>query len=256
MSIFSKYNIDITGLKGKVQYYYRRGMVFVCSHSKNSINYCKNLYNQYSQTGLPETITPNHWDVIFQQFSQDIHEIREIFFNKTIDTIESCCSDHVNIVNRELGGKAEIVIIAYQIIHVQNHLARYIEESELEEFKEHLVEYITGSNYRKCMDFIEGYKKLGTTMSEKKAYFFSIDVAKYILGFSNDSIPSSFPCLSSYISNGLSKDVSERLSVTECALLIASFVPKLTGATVMALAFSFNDQEYAEEIENQIETLI
>ncbi|MBN1292957.1 MAG: hypothetical protein JXB48_14040 [Candidatus Latescibacteria bacterium] len=256
MKLFSKYDIDLTEVKNKAKQYYLICLNYARTILKICIDYCTMMYNKYNKSEYPVTITPNHWDEKLQCFSKDIREIRELFFNKSIDTIQNCCSDHITIINSTIGGKAETVTIAYQLMHIFNHLSRYVDDSEIEEFKKDLIEYVAGPDYERCMDFTEGYKKLGDTMPEKKAYFFSIDIAKYILGHSNDSLPSSFPCLSSYISYGLSKNVSERLSVTECALLIASLVPKLTGATVIALSLCFGDEEYAKEIEIQIETLI
>ena len=193
-------------------------------------------------------------DEKIEQFTRNIKNIRELFFNNCVETVLNCSSYDIEIINRKIGGKAEIVITVLQLIHISNLLPRYIEPSEEKEFNDLLMELTCRRRYKKCHDFVESYKQLEKSISNKKVFFISVDIAKYLYGHSNNQVPSSFPCLTSYISNGLSAQIVDRLSITESALLIAPIIPKLTDATTIALANFFNDKEYAREIESQLES--
>jgi len=193
-------------------------------------------------------------DEKIEQFARNIINIREIFFNNCVETISNCSSYDIEIINRKIGGKAEIVITVLQLIHISDLLPRYIEPSEEKEFNYQLMEMTCRRYYKKCHDFVESYKQLERSISNKKIFFISVDIAKYLYGHSNNQVPSSFPCLTSYISNGLSAQIVDRLSITESALLIAPIIQKLTDATTIALAHFFNDEEYTREIESQLES--
>ncbi len=189
-----------------------------------------------------------------EQFARNIKDIGELFFNNCVETVSVCSSYDIELINRKIGGKAELVISVFQLILISELLPRYIKPSEEKEFNDLLMELTCRRHYKKCYDFLESYKQLEKSISNKKAFFISVDIAKYLYGYSNNEVPSSFPCLTSYISNGLSTQIVDRLSITESALLIAPIIPKITDATTIALAHFFEDEEFAREIESQLES--
>ena len=195
-------------------------------------------------------------DEKIEQFARNIKNIREIFFNNCVDTVSNCSSYDIEITNRKIGGKAEIVISVLQLILIGDLLPRYIESSEEKNFNNLLMELTCRRHYKKCFDFVESYKQLEKSISNKKIFFISVDIAKYLYGLSNNQVPSSFPCLTSYISNGLSTRIADRLSITESALLIAPVIQKLTDTTAIALANFFDDEDFARKIKSQTDSLL
>lgn len=201
-----------------------------------------------------KTVSTGPADEKIELFAQNIKDIRELFFNNCLEIVSDCSSYDIELTNRKIGGKAELVISVFQLILISELLPRYIEPSEEKDFNELLMELTCRRHYRKCHDFVESYKQLEKSISNKKIFFISVDIAKYLYGHSSTEVPSSFPCLTSYISNGLSTQIVDRLSITESALLIASIIPKITDATTLALAHFFDDEESAREIESQLES--
>ena len=202
-----------------------------------------------------KTVSIGSADEKIELFAQNIKDIRELFFNHCVETVSDCSSYDIKLINRKIGGKAELVITVFQLILVSELLPRYIEPSEEKDFNELLMKISCRKHYQKCHEFVESYKQLEKSISNKKVFFVSVDIAKYLYGHSNNEVPSSFPCLTSYISNGMSAQIVDRLSITESALLIASIIPKITDATTLTLAHFFEDEELAEEIESQPESL-
>ncbi len=197
------------------------------------------------------TFTAEHWNGLISGLEKDIQEIRELFYNKSVETIKKSKHD-IDIVNRKIDGKAEIVTKAFQLTNLINFLPRYIQPSERKEFSNILFHKVSGKQFDKCYDFAVSYMECGKSSSDKRKLFFSADITKYIYGYSSNAPPLSFPCLSSYISNGVPREILIRANITNSTLLIFSLVPKLTRATIIALALCFGDKEFAKEIKSEL----
>ena len=199
------------------------------------------IFNTSDKIKSGYTVHRDEWDVLITCIDNRLKETRELFFNKCIETVKNS-NDNINIVNIRNEEKADIVIKSYQMVDIIQHISLYISPSEAKEFIELLFRKVCGKQHKKCYDLILCYLGLGESKIDKRIYYFSIDIGKYICGYTTDDIPSKFPCLNSYISSGIPKEILARTDVTACSFLIQSLIPKMTVSNITALSLCFGEE--------------
>ena len=195
------------------------------------------------------------WNEIILCISNNIQEISQLFFNSCIETINNSNYD-ITIVNKQIGGKADLVIKAYQLSIIIDYLTHYIKPTEGKEFVEMLFHQVFGKYFKKGCNFVSCYMELRKTTLHKKIYYFSSDIAKYICGYHSDELPTKFPCLRSYLSNGVPRTILARTDITACSLLIGNIVTKLHNATIMALAVCFEEKAWTDDFKSHIDSYL
>lgn len=195
------------------------------------------------------TVPREEWNELITCIDNRLKETRKLFFNKCVETVNNS-NYNIKIINKKNEGKADIVIKSYQLINIIQYISRYIRPSEAKEFIDLLFRKICGKQHKKCYDLVSCYLGLGESKIDKRIYYFSIDIGKFICGYTTDDIPSKFPCLNSYISSGIPKEILARTDVTASSLLIQSLIPNLTVSTITALSLCFGE-EFAIELKKK-----
>jgi hypothetical protein len=181
----------------------------------------------------------------------DLYDISRIFYQKGITAVFRSPHSPL-IVNTELGGKAEVVILTFQLMCIAQALPRYLSEKNSGAFLESLLQFVRNKKYGKIDDLFQCYMHFGREVTNKLLYYFSVDVGKYMLGYESEGMPSSFPCLSSYISSGIPREILARTDVTQVSLVVQPIIPHLKTATNLAVAYYFNDTEKVRQIETEL----
>lgn len=181
----------------------------------------------------------------------DLDEVSRIFYGKCVEAVRSS-SYQVSVVHPTAAGKAAMVILAFQAVCLSFALPTYLGEQEAGLFMDRFFEMIDSRYRSKCYDFYRCYRKIGATLSSKQLYYFAVDIGKYILGFESEGIPSSFPCLSSYISSGIPREILARTDVTHASFAIQELIPRLRTASELALAYCFDDATEIKRIESTL----
>jgi hypothetical protein len=174
----------------------------------------------------------------------DFLKVRELFFQHCIDEIRTS-KPEIEIANNSLEGKADIITKAYQLENISFYFINNQKSDTDYNNDNHLLKkifkYLCGSKYMKCLCYSKCYNEFGENKLNKKIFYFSIDLGKYICGYQSDSVPTQFPCLNSYISSDIPKNILARTHVMSTALIISELVPNFTKATIIALNNSLNN---------------
>jgi hypothetical protein len=164
----------------------------------------------------------------------ELEKVRKLFFQRCIDEIK-ISKPEIQIENSKIGGKAEIIALAYQLENISSYLVYDQENDNDNNLLKKIFKYLCGSKLKKCLCYSKCYDEFSKKKLNKKIFYFSIDLGKYICGFQSDTVPSQFPCMNSYISSDIPKDILTRTHVMASALIISEFVPDFTEATIIAL---------------------
>ena len=162
---------------------------------------------------------------------KEFRKIRESFFQHCIDEIKSN-EPKVLIINDKMSGKAEILTKAFQMESIASYLMKNINSQKEVTNLENIFKQICGNKYKKCLCYAKCYNEFGEKKFNKKIYYFSIDIGKYIFGFVSNTIPEKFPCINSYISHDIPKEILIRSNIMSTALIISRLVPDFSGATI------------------------
>lgn len=162
-----------------------------------------------------ETEFPDWVDTVSTDVSRLWAKDRRDFVEQSVASIESGDYD-ITLVNRSLDRRIEPVITAYQILEVRDIFAPEREEAFLTYFLHTILPY--GSN--DCHRIVESYLTLTPNKYEQRFYFFSVDIGKYFCGYIGAMRPDRHPCLNSYLSDGIPRELKPRNDVTAAALLI------------------------------------
>ena len=165
--------------------------------------------------------------------------MREIFFKRCIENLIDC---NKPVVNKKIEGKADIVLKSFQLFNIIQHLDYYVTPLELKKFIRVLFIRVCGKKYKKCFHLVSCYKEFDQQVN-KIIYYFSIDITKYIYGYKDDNIPSTFPCMNKYLSYNMPKGNLARTDVTSSFLLILPLVSQMIDNTVNTLSICFRDVE-------------
>ena len=182
----------------------------------------------------------------------DMQDVARIFYDNCVAASDAAISQSA-IVHRTIGGKAALATRALQLVFIRPQLPKYMTGDEADSLINNLLAHTPDQrDTLHCHDLHQCYLKMGGAVQKKHAYYFSVDIAKYILGYESEGFPSAFPCLSSYISSGIPRDILTRSSVTQVALAIQTLVPRLKVATDLAIAYCFHDESHVFEIDTDI----
>ena len=110
---------------------------------------------------------------------------------------------------------------------MMKHLNRYLNKEDVHDFAEKLLHKCCRRNVEKCIDVINCYLGLKDHKAQKLPFYFSVDISKFICGYKTQGLPSEFPCLNSYISSGIPKQILARTNVTGVSFVIQDQVPYL-----------------------------
>lgn len=188
---------------------------------------------------------------LYTCLSHDIDEIAEIFYGKCIVAATESLP-RITVVNSEISGKAALATRAFQLLFIVPQLGKYLSDDDASALLERLLARTTEQRDTiHCHDLYQCYLNMGGSMRKKHIYYFSVDIAKYILGYESNGFPSAFPCLSSYISSGIPRDILTRSDITQAALVIQSLVPNIKVATDLAIAYCFNDKKHVFDTEDE-----
>ena len=201
-----------------------------------------------------KNVSREHWQEIITCLSKDTKNIMELFFQGCVEILKESEFSYL-VKNCELNGKAEILIKAYQIFYITNLLPRYIHPSKGKEFADLFFSQICVNRDNIQKDIIYDFASKFLQYDEddgadKRIMLLTQDLGKYILGYENDSKPSSFPNDSDYILSGIPEDKLTYMITS--GLLISPLVSKLGDFTALAVANCFGDKEFAEEIQYYI----
>jgi hypothetical protein len=164
----------------------------------------------------------------------ELEKVRHLFFQRCVDAIR-LAKPEIEIVNSKISGKAEIIAIAYQLENISSYLVYDQENDNNNNLLKKIFKYLCGSKLKKCLCYSKCYDEFSKKKLNKKIFYFSIDLGKYICGFQSDSVPTQFPCMNSYISSDIPKDILTRTHVMSTALIISELVPDFTEATIISL---------------------
>ena len=185
------------------------------------------------------TVPCEEWEELVNCIDNRLKTNRELFFNECIEIVKNS-NDNINIVNIRNEGKADVVMKSYQLNNIVQHISRYLSPSEAKIFIDLLFRKVCGKQHKKCYDLASCYLDLSESINNKRIYYFSVDIGKYICGHTTNEIPSKFPCLNSYISSGIPKEILARTDVTACSFLILSLIPKFTDSTITEISICFD----------------
>lgn len=167
---------------------------------------------------------------ILPSADREFEKIRKIFFTECISKIKSNLPQ-ISIINDNMRGKADILTKAFQIESISSYLMQINNENE-KYYLEKIFRYICGSKYKKCLCYAECYNEFGEKKFNKKIYYFSIDISKYIFGFTSNAVPSKFPCINSYISHDIPKEILIRTNIMTTSLIISELVPNFSASSI------------------------
>lgn len=167
----------------------------------------------------------------------EFEKVRELFFQHCIEEI-NITKPEIQIVNNRIGGKADIITKAYQLENISSYLVCNQENDN--HLLKKIIKDLCGTKHEKCVCYSKCYNDFGEKRLNKKIFYFSIDLGKYICGYQSDTVPTQFPCINSYISSDIPKDLLARAHVMSTALIISQLVPNFTRATIITLEQSLN----------------
>jgi hypothetical protein len=170
----------------------------------------------------------------------ELEKVRKLFFQRCIDKIK-ISKPEIQIINNKIGGKAEIIAIAYQLENMSSFFVFDQENDDDNNLLKKIFKYLCGSKFKKCICYSKCYDEFSKKKLNKKIFYFSIDLGKYICGFQSESVPAQFPCINSYISSDIPKDILVRTHIMSTALIISELVPDFTEATIISLNQTFNN---------------
>lgn len=125
------------------------------------------------------------WAVISFNLSARLEALRREYFEQCVKVIQEYSKEkdepEMKIVNRELGGKADLAIKAYQLYLTSLFLAHhgYIPKSQGKDFADILYAQVCGTQLVDCLSYFSRYH--GAKGGDQLRYF-SNDVASYITG--------------------------------------------------------------------------
>jgi len=174
----------------------------------------------------------DQWGTISTFIARGLESLREKWFTSCVNILRDIRDtdedySEVEIVNSELGGKANLAITAYQLWFVSNMLAakQYISRDEGQDFADILYLQVGGTQIDDILAFWEKYNEVSDEGGEQLRRF-SNDVAAYITG--NET-----PLTEDMLIEGM---------------LIATQFEHLVGLSQLVVARAFRDEETCEKI--------
>ena len=184
------------GIKeGIARYYYKSGGLESETPYKNNV--VEGIERVYYESGelrgeTPfrndkrggKSADPKQFGVVAHTIAVGLERVRELWFAECVEVMEG--NPDCAVVNRNLGGNADLAIKALQLLNTVTIIAdkQYVSRSNGPFFSDILFAEVCGTGLERVMPFFNRYVSI---LNDKSAQLmrFSIDIVAYILGNDN-----------------------------------------------------------------------